>query len=115
MGRPQQEELARSGRTDLDPDHAETRIGGRGHRAPRDEGTALPVPEENEPGHRPEREQDKPDPEAVARRLGTRPPADRARPTRTATALGTAAGLPLRTAAGAVGGLLRLVERLQGR
>jgi hypothetical protein len=29
-----------------------------------------PIPEDNKPGHHPRREQDKPDPEAFARRLG---------------------------------------------
>jgi hypothetical protein len=32
--------------------------------------TLGPVPEENKPGHHPAREQDKPDPDAFARRLG---------------------------------------------
>jgi hypothetical protein len=49
MGRPQQPELARSGKTDLDPG---------------------PVPPENQPGHHPPEESDKPDLDAFAAKLG---------------------------------------------
>lgn len=73
MGRPQQPELNRSGRTDLDPDHIETVVGAQGKRAPRDEDAPGKVPDANQPGHHPDREQDKPPPGAVAARLGVAP------------------------------------------
>lgn len=73
MGRPQQPELARSENTDLQPDHAETRIEAHGHRAPdREDADEGPIPEENRPGHRPDEEQDKPR-AAMAARLGVLP------------------------------------------
>lgn len=39
---------------------------------------AGPVPEDNLPGHHPDADQDRPDLDAMAERLGTVPPADRA-------------------------------------
>lgn len=40
---------------------------------PGDSGPTGPVPEDNQPGHHPEREQDQPDPDAFARRLSIIP------------------------------------------
>jgi hypothetical protein len=57
MSRPQQPEIARSGRTPVDPDYTEGSM-------PQDTSNdpALgPVPPANQPGHHPEREQDKPE------------------------------------------------------
>jgi len=73
MARPQQPELARSAKTDIDPDHVETGL--QGQRAPRTAGETGPVPPDNQPGHHPEKEQDKPDLDAFAARLGTDPTA----------------------------------------
>jgi hypothetical protein len=67
MARPQQPEMARSGKTDLDPDHAATELGGE--KKPRSKGPTGPVPPENQPGHRPEQEQDKPDTDAFTAKL----------------------------------------------
>jgi hypothetical protein len=39
---------------------------------------AGPVPEDNVPGHHPDDEQDRPDLDAMAERLGTKPPEERA-------------------------------------
>jgi hypothetical protein len=73
MSRPQQPELARSAKTDLDPDHVETGL--QGQRKPKSGGETGPVPPENEPGHHPPKEQDKPDLDAFAAKLGTDPKA----------------------------------------
>jgi hypothetical protein len=73
MSRPQQPELARSAKTDLDPDHVETGL--QGQPKPKSGGETGPVPPENEPGHHPPKEQDKPDLEAFAAKLGTDPKA----------------------------------------
>ena len=73
MARPQQPELARSARTDLDPDHVETGL--QGQPTPKSGGDTGPVPAENQPGHHPAKEQDKPDLDAFAARLGTDPEA----------------------------------------
>jgi hypothetical protein len=67
MGRPQQPELARSGRTDLDPDRIGTELESR--KPPRSTGRTGPVPPDNQPGHHPEEEADKPDLDAFAARL----------------------------------------------
>ena len=57
MTKPQQPELARSGRGEVDPGAVKTRHGG-----PTDETAPRgPVPEDNLPGHRPEHDQDKPE------------------------------------------------------
>ena len=57
MTKPQQPELARSGRGDTDPASVKTRHGG-----PTDETPPTgAVPEHNLPGHRPDHEQDKPE------------------------------------------------------
>ena len=57
MVKPQQPELARSGRGEVDPNAVKTRHGG-----PTDTSEApAPVPEDNLPGHHPAEEQDKPD------------------------------------------------------
>src|SRR5688500_12849792 len=73
MARPQQPELARSAKTDLDPDHIETGL--QGQKAPATGGETGPVPPDNQPGHHPPKEQDKPDLDAFAARLGTDPKA----------------------------------------
>src|SRR5688572_1276679 len=73
MGRPQQPELARSAKTDLDPDHIETGL--QGQTVPAPGGETGPVPPENQPGHHPAKEQDKPDLDAFAAKLGTDPKA----------------------------------------
>jgi hypothetical protein len=68
MGRPQQPELARSAKTDLDPDHVGTELEAR--KPPRSGGPTGPVPPENQPGHHPADEQDKPALDAFAARFG---------------------------------------------
>jgi hypothetical protein len=73
MSRPQQPELARSAKTDLDPDHVETGL--QGQPRPVTGGETGPVPAENQPGHHPPDEQDKPDLDAFAARLGADPKA----------------------------------------
>jgi hypothetical protein len=73
MARPQQPELARSGKTDLDPDHVETGL--EGQPIPPSGGETGPIPVDNQPGHHPAKEQDKPDLDAFAARLGTDPTA----------------------------------------
>lgn len=56
MTKPQQTEIARSGRGEVDPNAAKTRHGG-----PTDETPPTgAIPEENLPGHHPDEEQDKP-------------------------------------------------------
>lgn len=70
MVKPQQPELARSGRGEVDPNAVKTRHGG-----PTDTTDApAPVPEDNLPGHHPETEQDKPDVIPRARPQGRRAP-----------------------------------------
>ena len=73
MSRPQQPELARSAKTDLDPDHVETGL--QGQRKPKSGGETGPIPPGNEPGHHPPKDQDKPDLDAFAAKLGTDPKA----------------------------------------
>jgi hypothetical protein len=73
MARPQQPELARSAKTDIDPNHVETGL--QGQRVPATGGETGPVPPDNQPGHHPEKEQDKPDLDAFAAQLGTDPTA----------------------------------------
>lgn len=59
-GRPQDPMLNRSGTTPLTPDSLESELEAR--RQPTDtSGNAGPVPDENQPGHRPDEEQDQPD------------------------------------------------------
>jgi hypothetical protein len=68
MGKPQQPELGRSGHTPVDQGrHAKEAIQGQGR--PGAEDATGPVPEDNQPGHRPDKEQDKPDPERFRSRL----------------------------------------------
>jgi hypothetical protein len=75
MARPQQPELARSGKTDLDPDHIGTELEAR--KPVRPGGRTGPVPPENQPGHHPSDDQDKPDLDAFAAKLtGDDRPAD---------------------------------------
>ena len=73
MARPQQPELARSAKTDLDPDHVETGL--QGQKQPATGGETGPIPADNQPGHHPPEEQDKPDLDAFAEKLGTKPSA----------------------------------------
>lgn len=73
MARPQQPELARSAKTDLDPDHIETGL--QGQKTPAAGGETGPVPADNQPGHHPRKEQDKPDLDAFAAKIGTDPKA----------------------------------------
>src|SRR5687767_15041459 len=73
MARPQQPELARSAKTDLDPDHIETGL--QGQKAPSTGGETGPVPPDNQPGHHPAKEQDKPHLDALAAKPGTDPKA----------------------------------------
>lgn len=56
-GRPQQQEISRSGHTPVDQDNFEERAVDA---PPRDEETVGPRPPDNRPGHRPEKDQDKP-------------------------------------------------------
>lgn len=67
MANPQQPELARSRKTDLDPDRIGTELESR--KTPRSGGPTGPVPAENQPGHHPDRDQDKPDLDAFAAKL----------------------------------------------
>lgn len=79
MVKPQQPELARSGRGEVDPSAVKTRHGG-----PTDTTDAPgPVPEDNLPGHHPETEQDKPDVVPRARPRGRRAPPKPAPPKKT--------------------------------
>ncbi|HEV7865611.1 MAG TPA: hypothetical protein VGR20_23145 [Acidimicrobiia bacterium] len=73
MARPQQPELARSAKTDIDPNHVETGL--QGQPTPATGGETGPIPPDNQPGHHPAIEQDKPDLDAFAVRLGTDPKA----------------------------------------
>jgi hypothetical protein len=68
MTTPQQPELARSRRSEVDPAAAKTRTGG----PTTTKGRTGPVPEDNEPGHHPEEEQDKPKVRAARRPRGVR-------------------------------------------
>jgi hypothetical protein len=67
MARPQQPELARSGKTDLDPDRIGTELESR--KPVRSGGETGPVPPENQPGHHPDQDQDKPDLDAFVAKL----------------------------------------------
>ena len=69
MPKPQQPELRRSEEHAVVEDHAKTMngIGTPGGTATDPE---LAVPEANQPGHHPERDQDKPDLDAFAERFG---------------------------------------------
>ena len=93
MARPQQPELARSAKTDLDPDHVETGL--QGQKTPATGGETGPVPPENQPGHHPPQEQDKPDLDAFAARLGADPKA----PTATSARKAPRKATPAKTAA----------------
>ncbi|MBK5221348.1 MAG: hypothetical protein JJE52_00410 [Acidimicrobiia bacterium] len=76
MSPAQQPEVRRSGRTDLDPDHVGTAIEVEPH-APQGSPSRGPVPDDNQPGHHPDHEQDKPDLDAFAEKLGTKPSDER--------------------------------------
>lgn len=69
MAKPQQPELRRSGKVPaLDPDATEAKRSADRRRTTTDPGG--PVPEDQQPGHHPERDQDKPDLDRFAERLG---------------------------------------------
>lgn len=71
MARPQSSELRRSGTTPaFEPDSISSRLDA--HARPTADGESGPVPEDNAPGHRPERDQDKPDLDAFAERFSGR-------------------------------------------
>jgi len=71
MARPQSSELRRSGTTPaFEPDSISSRLDA--HARPTADGDSGPVPDENAPGHRPERDQDKPDLVAFAERFSRR-------------------------------------------
>lgn len=57
MPKPQQPDVARSGRGATDPASAKAKVSER----PETSVPAGPVPEENEPGHHPAHDQDQPD------------------------------------------------------
>lgn len=60
MAKPQSPELRRSGNiASFDPDNVAARV--KASDRPRSSGPTGPVPEDNRPGHHPEREQSKPD------------------------------------------------------
>jgi Rho termination factor, N-terminal domain len=80
MARPQQPELARSGKTDLDPDRVGTELESR--KPVRSSRQVGPVPPENQPGHRPDQDQDKPDPDAFVAKLQGEDRPDPANPQR---------------------------------
>lgn len=61
MTKPQQQELARSGRAATDPSSRSKREAMIAETLPPGEGGVDRTPEENRPGHRPERDQDKPE------------------------------------------------------
>lgn len=89
MARPQQPELARSGKTELDPDSIGTALEAR--KPVRSGGATGPIPPENQPGHRPEQDQDQPDLDAFAAKLSgdDRPATGKATKAGKATAKGT--------------------------
>lgn len=70
MTTPQQPELARSRRSDVDPAASKTKA--TVARRPADEGATGPVPDENRPGHHPDQDQDKPQAKPVRRPRGVR-------------------------------------------
>jgi hypothetical protein len=72
---PQQPEIGRSGRTFLDPDHAEDVLDAE--ERPSVSGDTGTVPPDNRPGHHPAHDQDRPDLDAFAERLGTKRPDER--------------------------------------
>ncbi len=59
MSKPQQPELHRSSRGETDPNTAKTKVQTESETG--QAGELGPVPEENQPGHRPAKDQDKPD------------------------------------------------------
>jgi hypothetical protein len=69
MTKPQQPELRRSGLGSTDQEGAEARARDAEQDAPAGETRSGPVPPDNQPGHRPEHEQDKPDLAAFRERL----------------------------------------------
>lgn len=69
MANPQQPELRRSGQVPaLDPDASESQLSGQ--RTPQNGSTVGEAPPEQQPGHRPDKDQDKPDLDRFAARLG---------------------------------------------
>lgn len=63
MSNPQQPELRRSGKGATDDASAKANIE---NSQPTDSGGSGHIPEENRPGHHPEKEQDKPEPQSRA-------------------------------------------------
>lgn len=72
MPTPQQPEIARSGRSDVTAEVAAKTNADVPHQVPVEPGPAGPIPEDNLPGHHPEKEQDKP--EGPPPTPGVRPP-----------------------------------------
>jgi len=101
MAKPQQPEIARSGRGATDP----ASVKSEAPQSTRVSGDSGPVPEDNVPGHHPEHEQDKPDLRIVAEPKGVRgddADGDDERSEPAPEPAGTLAGDALRAAAGAV-------------
>jgi hypothetical protein len=69
MPQPQQPELRRNGENAAVDDHTKTSLQPVGPAGSTDEPVTR-VPEDNEPGHKPERDQDKPDLDAFASKFG---------------------------------------------
>ena len=69
MPNPQQPELRRNGENATVESHARTVLNPKGPAGSASD-PALHTPEENQPGHHPDREQDKPNGAAFAERLG---------------------------------------------
>lgn len=88
MTKPQQPEIARSGRGEVDPNAAKTRHGGPTDQTP----PTGAIPEENLPGHHPDEEQDKPagPPPRPKARARSRPPTKAGAKTGTKAAAKTA-------------------------
>ena len=91
MSNPQQPELGRSRKTPaLDPGAVAGTVGAEQPGANADDPRG-PVPAENQPGHHPDKEQDKPDLDAFAARAGIAPDAS---PAATAGTAPPAQGVP---------------------
>lgn len=75
MANPQQPELRRSGRVPaLDPDASEAKLSAQDR--PQTGDVVGDAPPEQQPGHRPEQDQDKPDLDKFAARLGVKAEGD---------------------------------------
>jgi len=71
MATPQPPELRRSSHSAADP---KARKAFGDVTLPSPDERSGPIPEENQPGHHPDHEQDQPDLDAVAEKLGIKPP-----------------------------------------